>query len=1166
MRITKLMLQAFGPFTRRELDFGADQKSLVLICGSNEAGKSATLRAISDLRFGIPNQSTDNFVHSHADMRVGGVFVDRAGREYSVVRRKGRGATLAFAEGNDAQSAERVVPPEIEAQITSGLSKVDYESMFGLDHRRLREGGEALRNGEGEVGAALFEASAGVRSIPEVLERLDQHARTFFMPGARGKNAKINNAIKTYEEKHAEYKKFLVKPMQWAELNKKHQVALEELTRVDDRKLQLNSQLLLVQELRAVAPLLSSLDQATQVLEELKDARLLAESASMERAAAGAALAAAEHNATVATADMGQYTLVVENINLDANVLNSAAAIDRLAALAESLDTLRRESAEAALDADAETVRVKSLGEGINRSLAVENLLQAIPGGADRADIEAKLREVEHAELALNQHRESAARHASELAEQVSPTIPTPEARMALRTAQIEVSQSEATLKRLIALPAEIRAAERALGTALADLGLRDVGELQSLRPVRDSEIGAAVSESENNATRRQELEKRIAEIGAAIEAEESRREDLLADGVVATSDQVQAARHHRDTGWALVRGKYIDASNTPADAYAEGRSLPEVYEEAVQLADDLVDELARDTTRATHLQACMRDIVKLTGDQNRLRVQLEGLEAARQRHEEAWYATLGVANLPRRPPNALAEWQALVGNARAINEGLQSKIDEREQAKVIEATLASTVANAIIGTEIMAPTADASLRTLVAIAVEIESEIKQREKDINTAAGKRVEREQQEKLWIARERELIGRLTEVKERLSPFFEKLFLAEDSGTPVARARLNEFDALSAAAERVSGAAAKKKRSTELLDGLERQVRSVLAACGESETTDYRLAIERMSTRLVSARSAEKNLALAQQALEAAQERERNHADVAMKQARLLKALCVAAGVEEPGLLPAAEELSRRKRGAQAELDRCRAYLARASRRPISELRSLLLEHDAARMDAEEERHLQELEALQNGQSGVRERENTARKALEAIDSADTVAVQREEMEGAAACLRMSMVPWIRSRLAHAILTEALRRFRDRAQGPMLAAASGYFQRMTDGEFLRLLSEDVDNDLVLVAERRNGARITTEMMSEGTRDQLYLALRLAALELRRQSGVDLPLVLDDVLVTSDDGRAGLMLKTLADFSKGSQVILFTHHHHLVDVARRNVPDDILAIVRL
>lgn len=94
MRLTTLHLLAFGPFTNRVLDFGSGTHRLVVVYGANEAGKSSALRAISDLRFGIPVQSKDNFLHAYPDLKLGGEFVDAQGNAYSLLRRKGRGATL----------------------------------------------------------------------------------------------------------------------------------------------------------------------------------------------------------------------------------------------------------------------------------------------------------------------------------------------------------------------------------------------------------------------------------------------------------------------------------------------------------------------------------------------------------------------------------------------------------------------------------------------------------------------------------------------------------------------------------------------------------------------------------------------------------------------------------------------------------------------------------------------------------------------------------------------------------------------------------------------------------------------------------------------------------------------------------------------------------------
>ena len=62
------------------------------------------------------------------------------------------------------------------------------------------------------------------------------------------------------------------------------------------------------------------------------------------------------------------------------------------------------------------------------------------------------------------------------------------------------------------------------------------------------------------------------------------------------------------------------------------------------------------------------------------------------------------------------------------------------------------------------------------------------------------------------------------------------------------------------------------------------------------------------------------------------------------------------------------------------------------------------------------------------------------------------------------------------------------------------------------------------------------------------------------------MELPVILDDALMTSDDIRAGLMLQALAEFATMGQVIVFTHHAHLIDVARAAVSAEALSVIRL
>jgi uncharacterized protein YhaN len=74
-----------------------------------------------------------------------------------------------------------------------------------------------------------------------------------------------------------------------------------------------------------------------------------------------------------------------------------------------------------------------------------------------------------------------------------------------------------------------------------------------------------------------------------------------------------------------------------------------------------------------------------------------------------------------------------------------------------------------------------------------------------------------------------------------------------------------------------------------------------------------------------------------------------------------------------------------------------------------------------------------------------------------------------------------------------------------------------------------------------------------MSDGTADQLFLALRLAALEQSIAAGVALPFLADDLFINFDDARARAGLEVLGELSRMTQVLFFTHHAHLAAMAR-------------
>ena len=70
--------------------------------------------------------------------------------------------------------------------------------------------------------------------------------------------------------------------------------------------------------------------------------------------------------------------------------------------------------------------------------------------------------------------------------------------------------------------------------------------------------------------------------------------------------------------------------------------------------------------------------------------------------------------------------------------------------------------------------------------------------------------------------------------------------------------------------------------------------------------------------------------------------------------------------------------------------------------------------------------------------------------------------------------------------------------------------------------------------------------------GTKELLYLAIRLALAEEYRQQNMALPIILDDVLVNFDRQRAAAAAKVLTEFAdQDNQILFFTSHEHIREI---------------
>ena len=161
-----------------------------------------------------------------------------------------------------------------------------------------------------------------------------------------------------------------------------------------------------------------------------------------------------------------------------------------------------------------------------------------------------------------------------------------------------------------------------------------------------------------------------------------------------------------------------------------------------------------------------------------------------------------------------------------------------------------------------------------------------------------------------------------------------------------------------------------------------------------------------------------------------------------------------------------------------------------------------------------------------------------RAAEEKEGASRFSVERES---ALSELREAVELYAPRLLAFQALENSLRRCEEEKRPQILSDAEEIFGRLTAGRYTRIVANVGDGSFKAV--QRDGVAKTPRELSSGTREQLYLALRLAHIRKYCENAESLPLLTDDALVNFDDARSEEALRVLAEFAEDRQVILLT-----------------------
>ncbi len=177
-------------------------------------------------------------------------------------------------------------------------------------------------------------------------------------------------------------------------------------------------------------------------------------------------------------------------------------------------------------------------------------------------------------------------------------------------------------------------------------------------------------------------------------------------------------------------------------------------------------------------------------------------------------------------------------------------------------------------------------------------------------------------------------------------------------------------------------------------------------------------------------------------------------------------------------------------------------------------------------------------------------------IQQVENSSLLSELKEEQISLEEQTEKALKDYLAYAFARSFVMKAKQKYEKENQPELIKTASEIFAQITDGRWTNI-SSSIENSTLYVNPKQ-GLPHTPDQLSQGTREQLYLALRLAHIRNVAQYKEPLPLILDDILVNFDTLRSTQTAKTLASFTKNQnqQILFFTCHPHIANILQENV----------
>lgn len=1165
MRIRQLDLLRYGHFTDAIVALPESKPDLQMLLGENEAGKSTAMNGVEDLLFGIPSNSPRNFLHEYNAMRVGAIL-EKGSETLKVRRRKGNKDTLLGDDDMPILSGEGALAPFL-----AGADRRFYTRMFSLDHERLRQGGKEILQAQDDVGQMLFSASTGIMGLRETLKAMETEADALWA-SRRAAHRKYFQAEDRLKAAEAAMRENVVTTSRWQLLKSAFETsnaaycAIEseiELKSAELRKL--NRIRRVYRDVRKRADTENAIQALGEVIPFDATASVFLEKAANDEAAAMARIATLSEQ--IAGLEVDRATLVVDDA-LFARTEDIALLRDRrIQVRAGKADLPKRRTELAA----AEAALIRLAGE-LEWSGNIEQLIARIPAKTKVAILRSLLTRrgaqsgaIENAKGAMADAEEKLGETATEL-ETFGPVTDVSKLAMVIKTTRAlgDFASQLASSKR------EEQEARTAISRALKALrpAVDDCAALESMTVPPLSSVEAHRDACRGLEQRQRACRERIRN----AEQERARRrktyERIVADEHVVSADELERLRGRRDTGWSIIRRHHVESVAVPEDevrAFSPPDRLTEEFEAAVRVADTAADRRFEHAGAAAELAVIGRQICEQDDLLESLSMEEKALTEEGTTLSAGW-GSLWSGTVTPQDPDVMIEWlrtrseivdliNRLVTAERNTGEWQQR---EGEAKRLV---LAELDALGVSTSSLAAQPLHLVIESAASVERTHETAAKTR-RDLDEAHRKATG------AVLRKRKDLEKAEAEWKEWTTAWEAALKMLQFPATAMpetAEGQINAIDDMREAAGRINDL------RHERIEKIERDVKAFeaeVAALAQAiaphlvgtDSEEAVLELDRLSTEATRARdikaAKDSDIGGLQVKVDECRESSREAREIIV----LLQQAGGAASIDE---LRIAIQRSDEMRELTGELGRLTTALTQdGDGRSVTDLSAECSSNDLDAIAAKEQTVTEEVQELRNRLMEARENCNAARQAFEAIGGDDRAARDAADRQAALAEMAEIAEQYLRLRSAILLLEWAIDRYRREKQAPMLKRAGELFAILTCASFQTLQLEfDEHDNAQLAGMRQDGRRVPVAGMSTGTTDQLYLALRVAAIEDYLDHAEPMPFIADDLFINFDDKRAAAGFQVLGELAKKTQVLFFTHHEHLLEVARKalGVPID-------